>query len=551
MPFFDWLPADENSPSMLRPAPEGSLPVSSSQQGSILDQSDPKNRGKKRRIPIWKLRPLTAEDKTKLEVLSRGGDPTIEDLERFGVKYEVDPSDVIGRTGAGQPQEEMLQRPTDPRAAVQGTPMDLIRPIANLPGFNVEREMADREAKAKAEGERQTIEAKTKADVLKMQEQAKLEGEKPPAPEEVDRQRKDLADQAKAIERKRALTGDDGTPGKDNIFEPFNALAPNGKREFVTQATKVLRKINEHIPGLDPMSRISFWAAMPAYAEALGEQAFGRVVGPLAQDDKELAQIRKGYQELKGKAEAEGQAANEDRRMQLEERKRIMTELANDDVMNTPLGITAFILLSLIIGPQMSAFIMTRSKNRGLLQAQLQEANVGIKDARERLDRARQMQNRVGFESLDAEGKFGLQRQEAGERTAGRALEHRYRMHELEAHYKAQQALQGGNAKKDPAREAFLEGMKNQQRVLAISEKEIEGLQKEVDNWSGKAAQAVDGTLRQDFKNRWQQAETRLKAAIAKANQAEEALKKMYAHWNELYGNAPSEEPATADTGGE
>lgn len=543
MPFFDFLDEIESS-ALTRPAPQPG-PVGVSQPGSMMPQSvNTQKRGKKTKIPVHRIKPMTPLDKQKLENFFRGGSVSPEELMQYGINYEVDPDEGSPR-GVGMPQDSMLQNVQDPNKTIQGDLGDLGR----MMGLNVDQRMKEHAEAGKAREEFY----KSKLEVQKMQKESALAEEpEAPTPEAAAADKQAIDQNARAVEKQHALTGDDGSPGRDSMFEVFSALAPggNGKKEFVQQASKALDGIFKSGIIIDPMTRVAFWAAMPSYAEALGQEAYNRVVGPIAQNERELS--RKGYANLQKKAEDQGVQADDEVKAKAEERKRILTDLANDDVLNTPLGITAFILMSLILGPNMSAFILTRSKNRGKLQAELQEANIGIKEARDRKRSAFEMGQKASFAALDSEDRFGLQAQEAGERKQSRFMDHVYRMHEMNAEYEARKRLQGG--KEDPAAKHLMQSFNQQKNIMGVAEREVDRLREEVKSWSSQAGSAIDGKMQSDFKKRWADAEKRLAAAEARMAEAEAALMDLGEKWNRYstrYGNAPSQVQPAAEAGGE
>src|SRR5688572_16284958 len=106
---------------MIRPAPSTLPPVQMSKPGSMMPQSvDTKKRGKKTRVAAHRIKPLTPLDKAKLETLQRtgGNDPSIEELEQFGIRYEIDPNEATQGRGMGNPQDAMLQNVQDPNKTV-------------------------------------------------------------------------------------------------------------------------------------------------------------------------------------------------------------------------------------------------------------------------------------------------------------------------------------------------------------------------------------------------------------------------------------------------
>lgn len=292
---------------------------------------------------------------------------------------------------------------------------------------------------------------------------------------EIQKQRQSQLDEvAKKGERQAAFTGDDGTPGRDSIFEIFDSLSPNGmgRKELAKQARRALEIIGKSAP-LDPMSKVSFWVALPAYAEALGQEAYARTISPLARMQKELQDSQKGIKKLKAGAE-EQEGASQARISELEEKQRNIAHMANDRFLNTPLGVVLFILSSLVLGPSMSSFIFTRSSNRGKLQAEWNQVGEELKRERERMLSSQKMQDYAARQAVESQDRFGLAMGEAAERSMSkredRVFEHYYRMKEINARVN----------KSDPAQKALADGFTRQESLARRAQANVTRYNEEV-----------------------------------------------------------------------
>ncbi len=305
-----------------------------------------------------------------------------------------------------------------------------------------------------------------------------------PSVEEKAAEEAKLKEAQKTDERGRAITGDDGTPGRDSIFELYNTLAPNGRQEFASQAKKALDKIGKQFPFLSPFHRVAFYAALPVYAEALGAEAYNRVIKPFAGIDKEQERFEKTARGEQQKQE-EGQAATrEERKGRIEEARNVMRQIADLDVMNTPIGVIGFILTSLVLGPRMASFLFSRSASRGKLEGELKLIVGDIRSLREREQEQFKMGQEASGRALDSAFKYGGMRAQAGEgresALQSRALDHYYRMQEIKAQM-------GGRAKDDPAMKELDGAFTRQVRLatraeakIASSERKIAKLQEQL-----------------------------------------------------------------------
>jgi hypothetical protein len=584
VPFFDFL----NDDAAIRPQPQGSLPVSMSGQGSIVPQSvDTKKRGKKTRVAAHRIKPLTPLDKAKLETLQRtgGNDPSIEELEQFGIRYEIDPNEATQGRGMGNPQEAMLQTPRDPKAYPQGNLSDLTRPAAaaldlmnpvtavqHTPMGMVAQDFSDKameQERGRADTAKTEAEAyKIRAEVQKMQQESALAEEPEPVdPAVASEQKKETDENARALLHKRAVSGEDGTPGRDSIFEVFGTLYPDHKRTLAKQAAEVMKIVGERVPFNHPMQHLAFWMAVPAFADALGDEAKLRVLGPTAMLEKKWRNAIEGRQQSAGESTEAGNAGISELKRLLEQQKKLQEELNNINEINSPLGVIAYVLMSLAIGPHMAAFILTRSSRRGKLPAELNEISQLIDVEAATTARHFKMADAAGRAALEGEDRLMGQQADRAERQQSRFMEHQYRMHEMKAEYEARKRLQGG--KDDPAAKALIQSFNNQKNILASAEKRVDRLREEVKQWSTQASSTVDGTMREDFVKRWRGeyakdsagkptskllkpgAEQMLIEAEQEMALAEEALMKIAAIWNRKYGNAPIEKQPSAEAGGE
>lgn len=353
--------------------------------------------------------------------------------------------------------------------------------------------------------------------------------------------------QADSVRKQQALTGDDGTPGRDSIFEPFEAMSPSGggKDEFVRQVSKVLQKVG--FTG-DPLSRVAFWAAVPAWSEALGTEAFNRVTSKVANDER--AQSAKRYEQTQQKSDERRLQAQDDQKAMAQEKTEILKKLADDDVMNTPLGIAAFIVMSLILGPNMSAFILTRSRNRGILQNQFKDVAARMKQAQERESREFEFGQRASFEALNAQDRFGLQAEEEKGRKTGRQLEHVYRLREMRAEFEAMKKLNGG--KSDPVQKELLGAFEMRKAIAHRAAVAVDSIKDEMAQWAQKLSDpALSPIDKKNFRERIFGLGEKMKQAQANLANAELSMAKIEEMWTKRYGTSPAEVQPATEAGGE
>lgn len=240
---------------------------------------------------------------------------------------------------------------------------------------------------------------------------------------------------AEAANRNAARTGDDGTPGRDSPLEVFGTLSLDGRKEFATQAKKALEKVGLAIPFRDPLQKVAFYVALPAYAKALGDETYNRVIRPFAGIDREAEAFEKRARGEQTKQEEAMTATANERRQKVEEAKRAVNDIANLDVMNTPLGVIGFILTSLVLGPRMSSFLFSRAAARGKLEAELKLIVGDIKDLRDKESQHFRMSQEASGRALDSAFRFGAMKAEAGERRESdlqsRINDHYYRVQEM------------------------------------------------------------------------------------------------------------------------
>lgn len=366
MTFFDNLDGDQSS-LLPQPAP-GPLSVSMSGQGSLIPSAvNTQKRGKKTRIPIHRIKPTTALDQQKLEALSKNGDPSIQDLEDWGINFEVDPSEGTPQSGAGVVRQSSLKTPSDPNKLIQGTPGDIGRLAgegaykAGLTGFDVERSMKDR-----ADAEKKSAEAaKLRQEVLAMQKDAAAK-EPPQAEAPIDLP----------------------SPGETILGAARSAGVPED--DFTTAITQIAGtlgvKLDESVPFpialMRLLNRPEFAEARPDF-EALGSQASQSQAPQQPQPDKD------------GKPGEQQQQASPQQQLQTRE-VELMAKLAQSKDIDNWLEAIAFVLLSMLIKPQMAILFFSKASERGELKSQIYDVRrrIGQQEYARKIEQEKEEWNR-------------------------------------------------------------------------------------------------------------------------------------------------------------
>lgn len=357
------------------------------------------------------------------------------------------------------------------------------------------------------------------------------------APEELEARKadkeRDVAKETDDLKSEAAKTQPIG--GVDDILSVFRTLSADPK-ELAKQSLKYVQKLNEYLP-IDPLSKVAFSVGISKYASILGQEATDRVLRPMALAHKMAEKAKAGFTQEAGKQEAKSRVGQEQLASLWKKKNEIFEELRSLEPLQSPLGIIAFILTSMIVGPSTAALIFVRSHRMGTLKAQINQIADEMKDVRRGIDRTDELANRARTQAAESEAAImgrGIEQETSRQnQREAKALDTAADFMRLREEYRLREKMQAGKGEKDATGESILS-------MMGKKSSQIANLARRVNQWESLAEKSFDEKEKRKYHAAAVQAQMQLEAA-------EEQMEKMeeyYGRWHlRKYGTAP----ATAD----
>lgn len=359
----------------------------------------------------------------------------------------------------------------------------------------------------------------------------------PPAPTPEDRAFEEQKQKTADLAAKKEAIKTEPRGGLEDIDSVWRTLSPDPE-ELAKKSLKMYTKLAEYLP-IDPLTKVSFAVGLSHYVGILGQEATQKVLGPMAMAHKMAGEATKRGEEQAGKAEATAAALREEQKGIWKQKDEIFQEMASLEPLQTPLGIIAFILTSMLVGPSTAALIFVRSGRKGILQNKMSQLGEQLHNLQYREKQAIDLADSSRERAAKSGETFLQQGAEEESKQAfhkkSRAYEHFMDWQKLKKEYELREKLEekrGG--KKDPEGESWM----NQLRQIGL---ESGRASDKATKWANLANQAYDDKTKKKY----------LDAAALAQRQADEAddqyqkIKAYYLKWHlRKYGTAPTDADA-------